>query len=76
MHHKLCFNVVSAHIFPKNTLQTQKRCLQKVPLCSLMTTSEYFVHWHQQNDYLALFPPHGRAVQEIRDDKIIKLIYK
>ena len=29
MHHKLCLNAVSAHIFPKNTLQMQKCYLQK-----------------------------------------------
>ena len=34
------------------------------------------MHWHQQNDYFALFPPHGREAQKISDDKIIELIYK
>ena len=59
-----------------NALQTQKHYLQKVCQCNLMTTSKYFVCWHQQNDYLALFPPHGGAAQKIRDNEIIKLIYK
>ena len=75
-HHKLCINTVSEHIFPKNALQMQKCYLQKVRLCSLMTISEYVMHWHQQNDYLALFPPHGGAAQKIKEDEIIELIYK
>ena len=54
----------------------QKCYLQKVHLHGLMTINEYFVHWHQQNNYLALFPPHGRVAQKMRDDKIIELIYK
>ena len=77
VHHMQCINVVSKHIFPKNALQMQKHHLQKVhDLHSFITICEYFVCWHQQNDYLALFPPHGGAAQKIRDDKIIKLIYK
>ena len=76
MHHKLCLNVVSEHIFPKNTLQMQKCYLQKVCLHSSMTISEYFMHWHQQNDYLALFPLHGRTAQKIKEDKILELIYE
>ena len=70
VHHKLCLNVVSAHIFPKNALQMQKCYSQKVCLSSLTTISEYFSCWHQQNDYLALFPLHGRVAQMIRDDEI------
>ena len=34
--------------------------LRKVCLHNPMTISEYVAHWHQQNDYFALFPPHGR----------------
>ena len=69
-HHKMC------HIFPKNALQAQKHYLCKVCLHELMTISAYFVHWHQINEYLALFPPHGRAAQKLQDDEIIKLIYE
>ena len=75
-HHAECINAVSRHIFPKNTLQMQKCYLQKVCLCNLTTNRKYFVHWHQQNDYLALFPPYGRVAQKISDDEIIELIYK
>ena len=71
MHHKLCINVVSEHIFPKNALQMQKHYLQKVCLHGSMTISEYFACWHQINDYLALFPPHGGAAQKLRDDEIV-----
>ena len=42
---------------PKNTLQMQKQYLQKVCLHGSMTISKYFAHWHQLNNYLALFPP-------------------
>ena len=56
VHHKMCLNTVSTHIFPKNTLQMQKRYLRKVHLHGSMTISEYFARWHQLNDYLALFP--------------------
>ena len=41
-----------------------------------MTISEYFVHWHQLNNYLALFPLHGRATQKLKDNEIIELIYE
>ena len=41
-----------------------------------MTISEYFACWHQLNDYLALFPPHGGAAQKLKDDKIVELIYE
>ena len=75
-HHKMCLNVVSTHIFPKNTLQMQKRYMRKVHLHGSMTISEYFAHWRQLNDYLALFPPHGRAVQKLKDDEIVELIYE
>ena len=37
---------------------------------------QVLAYWHQQNDYLALFPPHGRAAQKIRDNEIIELIYE
>ena len=74
-HHKMCLNAVSEHIFPKNVLQMQKCYLRKVRLHASMTISTYFMHWHQINDYLAMFPPHGGAVQKLRDDKIIELIY-
>ena len=40
-----------------------------------MTISEYFAHWHQQNDYFALFLPHGRVAQKISYNEIIELIY-
>ena len=40
-----------------------------------MTISAYFAHWHQINEYLAMFPPHGRVAQKLRDDEIIELIY-
>ena len=53
MHHKLCINVVSEHIFRKNALQMQKCYLQNVHLHSLMTISEYFAGWHQLNSYLS-----------------------
>ena len=76
VHHKMCLNTVSAHIFPKNALQMQKCYLQKVCLHGSTTISEYFVHWHQLNDYLTLFPPHGRATQKLKDDEIVKLIYE
>ena len=76
MHHKLCINAVSEHIFPKNALQMQKCYLQKVCLHGSMTISEYFAHWHQINDYLALFPLHGGAAQKLKDDKFIELIYE
>ena len=75
-YHEMYLNVVSTHIFPKNALQMQKRYLQKVCLHGSMTISEYFAHWHQLNDYLALFPPHGRAAQKLKDDEIVKLIYE
>ena len=39
-----------------------------------MTISAYFAHWHQINDYLVMFPPHGGVVQKLQDDEIIKLI--
>ena len=69
-HHKMCLNVVSEHIFPKNALQAQKLYLCKVHLHTLMTISAYFVHWCQINEYLTLFPPHSRAVQKLwGDDK-------
>ena len=54
----------------------QKHYLQKVRLHGLMTISEYFVHWHQLNDYLTLFPPHGRVAQKLKDDEIVELIYE
>ena len=76
VHHEMCLNAVSAHIFPKNALQMQKHYLQKVRLHSSMTISECFVHWHQLNDYLALFPPHGGVMQKLKDDKIVELIYE
>ena len=76
MHHKKCINVVSEHIFPKNALQMQKHYLQKVRLHGLMTISEYFVHWHQINNYLMLFPLHSGAAQKLRDDEIVELIYE
>ena len=41
-----------------------------------MTISEYFVHWHQLNDYLALFTPHGGVTQKLKDDEIVELIYE
>ena len=75
-HHKLCINMVSEHIFPKNALQMQKCYLQKVRLHGLMTISKYFAHWHQINDYLTLFPLHGGAAQKLRDNKIVELIYE
>ena len=75
-HHKTCLNVVSEHIFPKNALQAQKCYLHKVQLHTSMTISAYFAHWHQINEYLALFPMHGRAAQKLRDDKIVELIYE
>ena len=56
VHHKLCLHAVSEYIFPKNALQMQTHYLQKVCLCNPMTISLYIVHWHQQNDYFALFP--------------------
>ena len=68
--------MVSEHIFPKNVLQMQKCYVQKVRLHGSMTISEYFTHWHQLNDYLTLFPLHGRAVQKLKDDKIVELIYE
>ena len=71
----MCLNVVSEHIFPKNVLQTQKCYLHKVCLHASTTISTYFAHWHPINDYLAMFPPHGRVAQKLRDDKIIELIY-
>ena len=73
VHHKMCINVVSEHIFPKNTLQMQKCYLWKVCLHGLMTISEYFVCWHQINNYLVLFPLHEGAAQKLKDDEIIKL---
>ena len=75
-HHKMCLNMVSAHISPKNTLQMQKHYLRKVRLHGLITISEYFAHWCQLNDYLTLFPPHGRVTQKLKDDEIVELIYK
>ena len=72
-HHAECISAVSAHIFPKSALQMQKCYLQKVCLHNSMTISKYFACWHQQNDYLALFPPHGGVAQKISDDKIIEL---
>ena len=45
-HHKMCLNVVSEHIFPKNALQMQKCYLHKVRLHAPMTNSTYFTHWH------------------------------
>ena len=39
VHHKLCINAVSEHIFPKNALQMQKCYLQKVHFHNLMTIS-------------------------------------
>ena len=74
-HHKMCLNAVSKHIFPKNALQMQKCYLHKVCLHVSMTISAYFTCWCQINDYLAMFPPHGRAVQKLRDDEIVELIY-
>ena len=61
----MCLNAVSKHIFPKNVLQMQKCYLRKVHLHASMTISAYIVHWHQINDYLAMFPLHGRAVQKL-----------
>ena len=76
VHHEMCLNAVSVHIFPKNALQMQKRYLRKVHLHGLMAISEYFAHWHQLNDYLTLFPPHGGVAQKLKDDEIVKLIYE
>ena len=75
VHHAECISVVSGHIFQKNALQMQKRYLQKVCLHNPMTISKYITHWCQQNDYFALFPPHGRVAQKISGIKIIKLTY-
>ena len=75
-HHKMCLNAVSEHIFPKNALQMQKCYLCKVHLHASMTISTYFACWHQINNYLAMFPPHGGVVQKLQDDEIVKLIYK
>ena len=74
--HAQCINAISGHIFPKNAMQIQKLYLHKVCLCNSMTISKYFVHWCQQNDYLALFPPHDGAAQTISNDEIIELIYE
>ena len=74
-HHKTCLNMVSKHIFPKNMLQMQKCYLRKVHLHVSMTISACFMHWCQINDYLAMFPPHGRVAQKLQDDKIVELIY-
>ena len=73
-HHAECISAVCGHIFPKSTLQMQKCYLQKVHLHNPMI-SKCFTWWHQQNDYFALFPPHGGVAQKISDDKIIELIY-
>ena len=75
LHHKMCLNAVSKHIFPKNALQMQKCYLHKVHLHASTTISAYFACWHQINNSLTMFPPHGRVVQKLRDDEIIKLIY-
>ena len=40
LHHKMCLNAASEHIFPKNTLQMQKCCLHKVRLHALTTINE------------------------------------
>ena len=74
-HHAECISAVSGHIFSKEHSADAKCYLQKVHLHNPMTISKYFTHWHQQNDYFSLFPPHGRMAQKISDDKIIKLIY-
>ena len=55
-HHRMCLNVVSEHIFPKNVLQMQKCYLCKVRLHVLTTIGAYFACWHQINNYLAMFP--------------------
>ena len=68
--------MVSGHIFPKNALQMQKCYLQKVHLHNPLTISEYTMLWQKQNDFLALFPPHGRVAQKISDNEIFELIYK
>ena len=75
-HYKMCLNMVSEQIFPKNVLQMQKCYLHKVHLHALTTISAYFACWHQINDYLAMFPLHGSVVQKLWDDKIIELIYE
>ena len=75
-HHKTCLNMVSKHFFPKNALQMQKCYMHKVCLHASMTISAYLMCWCQINNYLAMFPPHGRVTQKLRDDEIVKLIYE
>ena len=74
-HHKTCLNVVSEHIFPKNALQMQNTTCTRSIFMHWQPFSTYFAHWHQINDYLAMFPPHGGVAQKLQDNKIIKLIY-
>ena len=40
-----------------------------------MTIAEFFAHWHELNEYLALFPPHGGDDQKLGEDEIIENIY-
>jgi hypothetical protein len=77
-HHKKCLQAVTEHIFPKNALQMQKCHLRSPKVCLNQTTSlnKFFTWWHELNDYLALFPPHGGTAQKLSDQEIVELIYE
>ena len=76
--HTTCLQAVTERIFPKNALQAERRHLRssQVRLNQKVTVSEFFAHWREINDYLALFPPHGGDDQKLDDDEIVELIYE
>ena len=74
--HRQCLQAVSDRIFPTDALQEQKRHLRHgTKLREGVTISEYFARWHEVNDYLAHFPPHGGNAQKYTDTEMVEIIY-